>query len=634
MFTLRRSEHNPLLSPDPRHHPWEAAATFNWSVVKTSDGYKAVYRALSATHHIEGFPDNTSIIGLAESHDEYHFDQRRQFITPEEPWEKYGCEDPRITRLGKDYYIFYTALGNFPFNADGIKIAVAKTRDFKKIERHLVTPFNAKAMALFPEKINGKYVAILTANTDRPPAMFGIAEFDKEEDIWSPDFWNQWYAERERHEIDPRRSQNDHCEVGAAPVKTDEGWLLIYSHIQNYFGGGVRVFGIEALLLDLNDPRRVIGRTEGPRIVPDEKYQKYGYVNDIVFPSGALKERDTLTIFYGAADTVGCKADVSISNLLAAMHPEVRKRIIVRHGDGPLLSPRPEHAWEEKAVFNPGGIDLGGKIHLVYRAQGNDNTSVFGYASSKDGYLFTERLDEPIYTPREPFEAKLVPGGNSGCEDPRLTLIGDTIYLCYTAYNGKDLPQVAVTSITADDFLAKKWNWKKPAIISPPGHDDKDAFIFPEKVKGKYLLFHRIGVDICADPLPDLAFKDRIKNFSPIIAPRALMWDSQRIGISTQPLKVKDGWILLYHGISQFRHTYRVGAILLDRKDPTSVLYRTTAPILEPELPFEKEGITPNVVFPCAAIIRGDTVFIYYGAADKTVGLATVKLSNLEGMFT
>lgn len=633
MYTVHRSEHNPLLSPNPRHHPWEATGAFNWSVVKVPRGIKAVYRALSATHHIDGFPNNSSVIGLAEGKDEHHLSNRRAFIVPEEPWEKYGCEDPRITKLGKEYYIFYTALSKFPFEASGIKVAVAKTKDFKKIERHLVTPFNAKAMVLFPEKINGKFVTMLSVNTDHPPAKFGIAEFEHEEEIWSEDFWNRWYPDLDEHSIDPRRSQFDHVEIGAAPIKTKEGWLLVYSHIQNYFGGGPKVFGIEALLLDLNDPHRIIGRTEGPIIVPDEKYEKYGYVNDVVFPSGALKERDTLHIYYGAADTVGAKASVNIENLLSAMHPDVKKRIVVRHGEGPLMSPRPENAFEAKAVFNAAAIDLGGKIHLLYRAQAEDGTSTIGYASSKDGYLFDERLNEPIYVPRESFEGKNVPNGNSGCEDPRLTLINDRIYMCYTAYNGTDLPQVAITSIAVDDFLKKNWNWEKAKIISPPGVDDKDAFIFPEKIKGSYFLFHRIGTDICADPLPNLQFEERIKSVNPIIAPRALMWDSARIGISSVPFKTKKGWILLYHGISMFHHTYRVGAILLDSKDPRNVVFRTTAPILQPEMAFEKEGLVPNVVFPCAAILRDNTVFIYYGAADKTIGLATIKLSNLEQMF-
>jgi len=133
-----------------------------------------------------------SVIGHASSDDGIEFDNRLPFIVPEESWEKYGCEDPRVTKLDGKYYIFYTALSEFPFRAEGIKVAVAISKDLETIEeRHLVTPFNAKAMAMFPEKINGKTVVIFGVNTDNPPAKIAIAEFDKEEDLWNEKIWNK-----------------------------------------------------------------------------------------------------------------------------------------------------------------------------------------------------------------------------------------------------------------------------------------------------------------------------------------------------------------------------------------------------------------------------------------------------------
>ncbi|MEK7088496.1 MAG: hypothetical protein AAB952_02045, partial [Patescibacteria group bacterium] len=434
----------------------------------------------------------------------------------------------------------------------------------------------------------------------------------------------------DHHAIDPRRSPADHVEVGAPPIKTKDGWLLPYAHIQNYFGGEA-LFGIEALLLDLENPRRIIGRTKGPFLVPQEKYETDGYVKNIVFPSGAILEGETLKIFYGAADTVSAMAEVKLENLLTALKPN--NNFVARVGDAPILKPRKNFPWEAKAVFNPAAIELNGKIHLLYRAQSNDNTSVFGYAASQDGITFDERSTEPIYVPRAPFEIKKQPG-NSGCEDPRLTLIDDTIYLLYTAFDGVNLPRVAATSISVKNFLAKNWRWTKPVIISPFGVDDKDAFLFPKKVGKNYLVFHRVGLDICVDPISSLDFTPEcIKTITPIVSPRKFMWDSERIGINTPPIESDNGWIVLYHGISKNHHTYRVGAILLDKKDPTKVLARTTAPIFEPELPYEKEGLVPNVVFPCGVVVRDSVVFIYYGAADKVIGLAKIKLSDLEKMF-
>jgi beta-1,2-mannobiose phosphorylase / 1,2-beta-oligomannan phosphorylase len=113
-----------------------------------------------------------------------------------------------------------------------------------------------------------------------------------------------------------------------------------------------------------------------------------------------------------------------------------------------------------------------------------------------------------------------------------------------------------------------------------------------------------------------------------VLQPRPGMWDGTKVGISAPPLRIKEGWLLLYHGVSE-KIEYRLGAALLDKNDPTVVLARTSLPIFEPEEPYEREGIIPNVVFPCGAVIRGDTIYIYYGGADKVVGVATASLKRL-----
>src|SRR5207245_2389050 len=134
----------------------------------------------------------------------------------------YGVEDPRITFLNGKYYIFYTALSMYPFTAYGIKIALAKTQDFKTFEKHPVTPFNAKAMALFPDLINGKLAALLTINTDIPPAKIAVAYFDREEDLWSPYYWEEWYENVNSHIIHLLRDIRDQVELGAPPIKTKD----------------------------------------------------------------------------------------------------------------------------------------------------------------------------------------------------------------------------------------------------------------------------------------------------------------------------------------------------------------------------------------------------------------------------
>ena len=549
MNLISRSAENPILKPD-HTHAWEGQAVYNGCPVRRGRKTYLLYRALSFPHYhtVSGRELSVSDIGIAESSDGIHFKNRTPFIVPEEPWERFGCEDPRVTEFEGRYYIFYTALSTYPFSAEGIKVGVAVSDDLKTIkEKHLVTPFNAKAMALFPERVNGKLCAILTAHTDQPPSKIAIAEFDKPEDMWSEKFWKKWEADLDHRSIQLLRDPEDQLEVGGPPIRTKDGWLFLYSYIHRYRGGNP-LFTIEAALLDLKDPTKVLARTDAPLMVPEEEYELYGVVPQIIFPSGMLKVRKELHIYYGAADTTCCVASANLDSVVRftketyAAASEAYQARFERSPDNPILKPIADHPWEARAVFNPAAIALGGKIHILYRAMSNDNTSVFGYASSDDGFHITERFPEPAYVPRQPFELKHVPNGNSGCEDPRLTQIGKRIYLCYTAFAGDRPPQVALTSIAVSDFLAKRWHWADPVLISPSSFDDKDASIFPEKVKGKYMIFHRLGNDVDIAFSPSLDFAGRL----PLEEQRWLnhrpgFWDSAKVGVAAPPVKTNAG---------------------------------------------------------------------------------------------
>ncbi len=645
MYVVKRSHHNPILVPDKEHY-WEDFATFNMSVVKKGKTFYGVYRAISAEDKLLT-PHQISTIGIGKGKDGRHFEDRVPFITPKEEWEKYGCEDPRITYFEGQYYTFYTALSKYPFEASGIKVALAISKDLKKVnERHLITPFNAKAMTLFPERINGKITVIVSVNTDMPPTKMAIAQVNKIEELWSQKFWEKWYSEIDKYTIDLKRKPSDHTEVGATPIKTSHGWLFLYSHIQNYFSSEEnfpRIFGVEAVLLDISNPLKIIGRTRGPILVPRESYELVGHVPEIVFPSGALLEKDTLLIYYGGADTTVCLAHVNVVDLISTMRPETAIRWhLLRSLNNPIIVPNKNHPWEAKATFNPAALRIRNTTYLLYRALGEDNTSSIGYASTKDGFFIDERLPEPVYIPRENFELKKITGGNSGCEDPRLTKIGKTIYMCYTAFDGIGPPRVAVTSITEKNFLQKKWQWEKPIVITPVGFDDKDTCIFPEKTNGhaggragKYFIVHRLGDEICGDYLKSLNFKiETVRKCIRIIGPRINKWDSLRVGVCASPLKTKYGWLLLYHGISKSHSTYRIGAVLLDLNDPAIVLSRTSDPIFEPEESYEKSGIVNNVVFPCGMVEKDRILYIYYGGADTIVGVATIELDILLRALT
>jgi beta-1,2-mannobiose phosphorylase / 1,2-beta-oligomannan phosphorylase len=626
MATYKRYKNNPILSPKSNAY-WERIASFNGCPIKKNGKLHLLYRAMSDIKYNNGAMMNVSSVGHAIADKNNEFRNRTQLIKPEEGWELFGCEDPRVTELDGKYYIFYTALSHYPFTAEGIKIGVAVTKDFKKIEKHQVTTFNSKAMAMFPKKINGKIHVILTANTEKLPADIAIASFKDEKEMWSKRFWNKWYENIDEHKIDFGQRDEDHIEIGAPPLETEKGWLLVYSYIKNYFTPNEVVFQIKTILLDKKNPRKVIGKSE-TLMRPEESYEIYGQVPNIVFPSGAYIEDDDLHIYYGATDTTCCAAKFKLKPLLRDMTlKEGEKFSLKRSPKNPIISPT-ENEWEAKATFNAAAIYLGDKFHIIYRAMAHRGNCVFGYASSKDGLKIDERLDKPIYVPRMPFEIKEGDGW-SGCEDPRLVLFEDKIYMFYTAFDGVNPPSVALSSIEIDDFLNKNWKWELPRIISPLTEFNKNACIFPERIDGKIIALHRMNNSIDFQRIDDLNFeKGELGNETNWIIPRKGMWDSRKIGITGPPIKTDAGWLLIYHGVS--RHaTYRLGAILLDKDDPEKIISRADGPILEPIMDYEKEGQVPNVVFSCGVVLKDDTLFVYYGGGDTVIGVATAKLEEV-----
>lgn len=624
---IKRYDKNPIVRPN-KNSCWESHSTFNGCAIKKDIYIYLLYRAMSCEdyHRIPETKMNLSCVGICKSNDGQNFRNKKILIYPEKDFEKFGCEDPRVTKIDGKYYIFYTALSEYPFRASGIKVGVAISKDLEKIqEKHLVTPFNAKAMTLFPEKINNKLFSIFTYHSDSPNPQICFAEFEKEEDMWSKEYWQKWYSSHENDVLQLKRKKEDHVEIGAPPIKTEKGWLLFYSYIYDYFTDH-KIFGIEAVLLDLKNPRKIIARTKGPILVPEEYYEKYGMVNNIVFPTGAIKQLNQINLYYGAADTTCCLAFLNLKSLLDHMLPNKLDGLsFKRYEKNPIIKPIKENKWEDRATFNPAAIYLDNKIHIIYRAVSGDNYSVLGYATSKDGYNIDHREKEPIYKPRKDFES-------SGCEDPRLVEIDNYVYMLYTAYDKKTTPRVALTKISKKDFIKNNWNWSEPILISPPGISDKDACIFPEKINNKYYLLHRIdeSIDLCVRE--DLKFnknsKEKYLEENHWLSPRVGWWDHKKVGAACSPIKTSDGWLLLYHGISK-DNSYNVGAVLLDLKNPYKILARTDEPIFRPETEYEKTGDVSNVVFPCGAVVLNKEIFIYYGGGDKVTGVATLKLELL-----
>jgi len=324
---------------------------------------------------------------------------------------------------------------------------------------------------------------------------------------------------------------------------------------------------------------------------------------------------------------------------------------VKRYEGNPIIGPKKENSWESKAVFNAAAIYAENRFHLIYRAIGDDDVSNWGYASSGDGFNFDMRSDLPVYMPREKFEGVLgkhyKPCGNSavyesgggcsgGCEDPRMTRLGDTIYATYVAYNGHDVPGVAITSIKYDDFVKNKWNWSKARLISKPGQIQKNWMLFPEKINGKFAILHSITPKIMIDYFDNLD-EDKIyieKSFRQTDT-KENRWDNIVRGAAAPPIKTKYGWLLFYHAMDKKDpNRYKIGAMILDYNDPEIILYRSRFPIIEPDEIYENEGLKAGVIYACGALVEKGILYIYYGGADMVMCVATAKLKDFLERLT
>jgi beta-1,2-mannobiose phosphorylase / 1,2-beta-oligomannan phosphorylase len=346
------------------------------------------------------------------------------------------------------------------------------------------------------------------------------------------------------------------------------------------------------------------------------------------------------------------------SALTAKVHPELLPEILRKHHGNPIIEPRPHVTWESKATFNPGAVEIDGSIHLLYRAIGDQDISVVGHAISSDGLTIDMRSDVPAYIPeliphaKQRITESALPGNGTytsgggwwgGSEDPRATYIKEDkrIYMLYVAYDGWSPPRVALTSIGINDFLGRQWdNWSQAKVISMPPEElakdkrfkdvvDKNACLLPEKINGKYVIFHRIFPDILVDFVDNLDFDNEYLKGEHKISPRPGYWDSRKVGAGAPPIKTKDGWLLIYQAVGdQDPGRYKIGAMLLDLNDPTKVLYRSNEPALVPQEWYENNGWKHGVVYPCGAVEKNGTLFVYYGGADSVVCVATAKMDE------
>lgn len=327
-----------------------------------------------------------------------------------------------------------------------------------------------------------------------------------------------------------------------------------------------------------------------------------------------------------------------------------------KYENNPIVAPEPANCWENLVTCNPGVIYDNGIFHMLYRAAGDDEDHVIrlGYATSRDGFNFERMSDRPAFSPS-------IDGPDSGCvEDPRIIRMSGDYYVTY-AYRpfppgrywtfphdvvrlpecGADAPKAWAQSLGNTGLAMTKdfRNFRRLGRLTSPVLDDRDVILFPEKVNGRYVMLHRpkqyvggkYGVEF---PSIWVKFSDDLlcwedKESHLLITGRKGTWE-EKIGGSTPPLLTEDGWLVIYHGVGDGGTAeYQVGALLLDRDNPLKVLARTPEPILSPEHWYETEGFYNRCVFPTGNVIVDGILYVYYGGADKYVGVATCPLKEL-----
>lgn len=307
-----------------------------------------------------------------------------------------------------------------------------------------------------------------------------------------------------------------------------------------------------------------------------------------------------------------------------------------RYVGNPILQPQPKHLWESKAVFNCATVYNGGKVHMLYRAIGEyDNyISRIGYAVSRDGVNFV-RNKEPIFTPKVEFD-------KGACEDPRITKIDNKFYVTYVALckppfeGGKYVPNSTRIALASTNNFRE---FKRHGDITPKGAKERDAVFFPEKIKGRYVMLHRprnwIG-DKYGTKKPSIwiAYSNDLIHWygHKIVMKPHEWWEFKQIGAGAPPIKTERGWLEFYHGVDK-NHVYRLGVALFDLADPSILLARQGDPILEPEKCYEVHGDASNIVFTCGAIRLGNQYYVYYGGADKVIGVATVNVDKATDFY-
>lgn len=262
-------------------------------------------RFIRNVHSSQGFEYLTSIsyFRIARSKDGRNFTiDEEPFIYPSTKYETFGIEDARVTQIEDTYYIYFSAASPV-----GVGEAMVSTKDFVNVEHHgmIFAPEN-KDVLIFPEKINGKYYAL------HRPTLKSIGN----PEIWIAESTNLLHWGNHQHVLGLREGKWDSGRIGggAVPFKTEKGWLELYhgATLDHRYCMG-------AVLFDLEDPAKVIARSDKPIMEPEADYEKEGFFGDVVFSCGALVEGDKVKMYYGVADTSMACAELSLQEILDSL---------------------------------------------------------------------------------------------------------------------------------------------------------------------------------------------------------------------------------------------------------------------------------------------------------------------------
>lgn len=329
--------------------------------------------------------------------------------------------------------------------------------------------------------------------------------------------------------------------------------------------------------------------------------------------------------------------------------------------EGILLS-RTDLEFENEGVLNPAVIKDGDSVHIFYRAVQKGNHSTIGYCKLDGPLNVVERWDKPIMVPEFDYESQ-------GVEDPRITKIDDQYYMSYTGYDGtnargalatsKDLKHfekqgMIVPPITYAEFVSiiessgkvnenyylnQKFYYQSTDITKKMLLWDKNVIFFPRRINGKLVILHRLrpGIQLVSVKSLDELTKEFWQNYfinlhNHIVLDPLHQHEFSYIGGGAPPIETEHGWLLIYHGVERTNEglfIYSACAALLDLKNPVKELARLPYALFSPELDWELNGEVNNVVFPTGTALFGDTLFIYYGAADSLIACASVSLKEL-----